>query len=680
MASVKNRASFAGVLLCLLVIAGCGNSNGTTHPGSDGGQSGDMSIATDMGMTNVDMGPITRCGPGDDPDNDTISSMDEGTADPDHDGVPNDHDPDSDGDGILDSVEAGDANCTTAAVDTDGNGTPDYLDLDSDGDKVSDHDEGGGDVDRDGILNFRDLDSDGDSVSDTIESGDADLTTPPISCPREINYVTQMVMSDGLPDYIDTDSDNDGLSDGQEAQVGSNPCMIDTDSDGETDLVEGAYVEVNCPSGTGNYCDCAHNSSCRIPPTDYFLVLPYGGDPQQLPLQFGTTIRVADVFFISDTTGSMGSVVASVQQTVATPSTGLIDRISATIPDAWFGGGQHDDVPAGGWGEPGTDQPFILAIGMNPPSNASAVQAAFAAIQIHSGNDGPESQTFALYETVTGMGGTWNFTDGSPTYTMPNYKSRCLDQTWGAPCFRNEALPIIVHFTDICSHNAPPGDDPSCDAYSGVNPAIPSWTDTIAALNRRGAKYIGVNSNNTACPAVIVPDPSLPCYFMKRTCEETGSVDLNGDPLVYNMPYNTDPTTFVDTLTGAINTMVTQVPIDVDTSTRSAPSNPLMVDARQFIKRRTPGCLANPAVTPCWEAPMGVSSSQAVATVDMSTFFGVVPGTQVTFVITFQNNFFMGTGQTEIFVAYIDVRAGGSSVLDTRQVYIVVPATSGPLG
>ncbi len=50
------------------------------------------------------------------------------------------------------------------------------------------------------------------------------------------------------------------------------------------------------------------------------------------------------------------------------------------------------------------------------------------------------------------------------------------------------------------------------------------------------------------------------------------------------------------------------------------------------------------------------------------------------FRITFQNDFVMGATTAKVFVAYIDVRGGGSSVLDTRQVYIVVPAAPIPFG
>ncbi|MCC6874367.1 MAG: hypothetical protein IT378_08710, partial [Sandaracinaceae bacterium] len=62
---------------------------------------------------------------------------------------------------------------------------------------------------------------------------------------------------------------------------------------------------------------------------------------------------------------------------------------------------------------------------------------------------------------------------------------------------------------------------------------------------------------------------------------------------------------------------------------------------------------------------------------DQSTFFGVVPGTRVTFRITFRNDFLEGGREAQVYIAFIDVRGGGNAVLDTRQVFVVVPGSSG---
>lgn len=65
-----------------------------------------------------------------------------------------------------------------------------------------------------------------------------------------------------------------------------------------------------------------------------------------------------------------------------------------------------------------------------------------------------------------------------------------------------------------------------------------------------------------------------------------------------------------------------------------------------------------------------------MAFADESTFFGVIPGTLVDFRITFQNDFYPGDVNAQVFVAFIDVRTG-TAILDTRQVFVVVPANPG---
>ncbi|MCS6856745.1 MAG: hypothetical protein NZM37_03445 [Sandaracinaceae bacterium] len=706
--------------------------------------------------------PIIRCSPEDDPDNDTISSVDEGEGDVDGDGRPNFNDNDADGDGISDIDEAGDRDCQTlptdrdrdgipdfidtdangdgvadreqvmgdldrdgtpdhldididgdgiwntlevgddpnAPSDTDGDGSPDVRDSDSDNDTISDEQEGASDSDGDGVLNFRDNDSDGDGIPDREEAGDQNPNTAPFHCSIEVDHSTCSptgvrceIRRDGIPDFLDIDSDNDGLGDGQERALGSDPCNVDTDQDGQGDLMEGVYQQLNCPrGGRGAECGCVTNSGCRIPDRHFYLVLPYGDPPVERTLEFSTTIRVADVFFVTDTTGSMGGTLENVKRTVAGPG-GLIERIVAAIPDAWVGGGQFDDMPFGTYGAP-PDEPFIRAITMTPPERASEVQAAFNRIELHGGGDRPESATQALWQIMTGEGNTWRgpggfWGGGTSTYTIRHYAGDCLDGHWGAPCFRPGALPIVVMFTDACSHNGPPDDDPSCDPYMGITPPPARWVDMVELMRRKGARFVGINASTDpaeSCRRVpLMPGGQGPCWFLYRTAVETGTVDFEGNALIYDLPNTAGHREFAETVAGAIERVATRVPIDVDTAARDDPSDPERVDARRFIKRRTPACNpARPGAPPtrdCWDAPAGVPRESAVAHFDLSTFYGVVPGARVRFRITFQNDFYVNLGQqAKVFIAFIDVRAGGGVVLDTRQVFIVVPAGSGSFG
>jgi len=657
------------------------DSDGDSIP--DSAEAGDMDCTTPPVDTDRDGTPDYLDV---DSNGDGVPDREQGTEDVDGDGIPDFRDNDVDGDGIVNSSELGEDG---SRVDTDGDGTPDIEDLDSDDDTISDRHEGATDADGDGVANFRDLDSDGDGLPDSVEAGDADLMTPPAVCENEVNPVTGELAGDGDPDFVDNDSDNDGAGDGREVEYGTDPCDVDTDDDGLGDLVEIAYEQVNCPPGTaegeGEGCGCATSAGCGIPEEDYFLVLPIGGEPQERDLDFSTTIRVADVFFLTDITGSMGGTLGNVQTTVSTPGTGLIARISETVPDAWFGGGSHQDFPFGSYGG-GSDTAFTLSIGMTPPDRGSEVGTAFSSLRASGGADGPESQTEALYQVINGSGGMWmysgsgGFGGGGTMYSMPAYRERCLDTGWGAPCFRDGALPIIILFTDICAHEGPPGESSSCGAYTGITPAPVTWSEMTLELNTRGAKFVGINTRSSLnCRTAIGPSGSNSCYFLRRTAEETGSVDLDANPLVYDLPNDSTGSAFVDQVVEAVETVATRVPIDVTTRTRSDATNPDMVDARRFIKARRPSCSGMEGDTDCWVAPMGVDHGLAIAAVDMTTFYGVIPGTQVTFTITFQNDFRESQTDVQIFIAYIDVSAGGSSVLDTRQVFIVVPAAAGTL-
>jgi hypothetical protein len=134
-----------------------GIDGGPDEPGDDAGAT-DAFFETTADSGTFEM-PDTSMGwsATDDSDGDTIGDFDEGRAgsvDTDADGMPDYLDPDADGDGVSDALEAGDAMVTTPPVDTDSDGTPDFRDLDADGNGVTDAIEGGEDLDADGRPNL----------------------------------------------------------------------------------------------------------------------------------------------------------------------------------------------------------------------------------------------------------------------------------------------------------------------------------------------------------------------------------------------------------------------------------------------------------------------------------------------------------------------------------------------
>jgi len=217
-----------------------------------------------------------------DSDNDGIRDSIELNIDQDGDSAPNFRDLDSDSDGIPDNTE-GQGNTLVAASgnDTDNDGLDnaydpdnggaflappntdsdalsDYLDIDSDGDGLLDSVELLTDFDADSIPEFRDTDSDGDGITDNVEAQSTALFAAPSGNDTDNDglddtydtdnsgtAITRVdTDGDGKFDYKDLDSDNDGIQDSIELTADTDSDSIpnfrdlDSDGDGIPDLIE----------------------------------------------------------------------------------------------------------------------------------------------------------------------------------------------------------------------------------------------------------------------------------------------------------------------------------------------------------------------------------------------------------------------------------------------------------
>lgn len=498
---------------------------------------------------------------------------------------------DADGDGIADWVEGRQDN-----RDTDGDGTPDYLDADSDNDGIPDIIEGGGN---------------------------------PCS-PRHSD-------TDGRPDFIDLDSDNDGLTDAEELAAGTNPTSIDSDGDGVTDLAEvrGTMTNPLDPADT-------------IPSGDFFVVLPYFGPHQARQLDFGTDISVADVYFLIDTTGSMGGPITNVQSSLTTIAADLSGRIRSVQ----MGVGEHKDFPFcddffGDCYGDGSDIAYRNHQVIT--DNVGLVQSALGRLSPSGGADGPESQVEALYQVASGLGGSWTHSAGSwslPRATCEIYPDETRRRI-GYPCFRGGALPIVVLVSDVEWHNGPSG-----TTYSGVSPAPHTFAQAVSEMNRIGARFIGVAVNGGGRSE------------MEEMARQTGSVGSGGTPLVYDASGGTVSNAIID----GIGELIGGTPQDVNTRTENIAGNPDGVDATGFIKMIVPNTGCSPSTGTC-----GPSVGVTYASQDATTFYEVIPGTRVTFDVDFYNDIVPPPATAQIYRARIIVVGNGVAELDSRAVYIIVP-------
>jgi hypothetical protein len=628
------------------------------------------------------------CGPRlpEDADGDGISDLDEGRdtdTDTDGDGIPDYLDLDSDDDGIGDDVEAGDPDPRTPPVDSDGDGTPDFRDTDSDDNGREDGVDGAGDTDGDGVPDFADLDDDGDAILDRDELGpdpaepldsdgdgvpdfrDTDSDNDTILDLHETsadydgdgvpNYLDldsdgdcipdaaeargappADTDRDGRPDFLDRDSDNDGVPDTAEDAncngvvdpTETDPAAQDTDGDGVSDLVEIA-------AGT-DPLDPADNPQAH---GDFVFVAPYlqPQTPVEQHLEFSTRLQAVDIYVLLDRSGSMTTEIQAVKANLASVVASLGCPPGATsgcIPDLWAGAGTV------GYSQSGS-QAFQSWVDIQPSPSFQSVPVSTPA------GCCTETSTYSAYAAITGQGGA--------AFNLPHVPARasCAGSpaasagyaTFGYPCFRQGALPVVLLATDEAPLSG-------LDTYH-----TPDWTTVVApAFAARKAKLIGI-VGDAAEPATL-PD-------LQAMAASTGAVDAaNGNaPLVFDGAGANAAAAIRD----GILTLANGIPLDI--SAVSADVTDDAVDALgafishiETLQLGTPTCAG------------GLVDVDTDADSHKDKFLQVRTGTPVCWkVVSKPNTTVPATDAPQIFRSTITVQGDGITQLDQRNLYFLVP-------
>ncbi|MBI5536649.1 MAG: hypothetical protein HY898_28275 [Deltaproteobacteria bacterium] len=398
---------------------------------------------------------------------------------------------DSDNDGIADELEL------APNTDTDSDGTPDFLDDDSDGDGWLDKDE---------------------AANPFLSNGSPGRT-------RE-NACSALADTDadGIPDVRDVDSDGDGIADADEKTLdpdGTLGCRVKPDCDGDA-VVD--PVEVAAGSSP--------TDASSIPPdATLYFVLPYQKPERTKDFDFSTGVKMADIYFLVDTTDSMQAAIDNVASSLDTKILPAIlngDPAASppipAIPGAWVGVGDFRDIPWAPWGAT-TDKLYRSRFpvgsdmvlgnvsapeqgpgGLVAPQN---VRSILGTLQASGGGDAPEGQTQAMWIAASGQDyaatglGFWK--PDPPMCTPPG--------SIGTPCFRPGALPLFVLITDAPMHNGPVASwDYTPSNTGGTHP----YQDTVDAINAIGGKVLGV-SVNTGTPGAARED-------MKALATQTASL------------------------------------------------------------------------------------------------------------------------------------------------------------
>jgi hypothetical protein len=530
---------------------------------------------------------------------------------------------------------------------------------DSDSDGIADGREGGGDTDGDGTGNDADLDSDDDGLSDSVEAAGAGPCTPPDSD------------ADGRYDAIDLDSDNDGLTDREEATLGTDPTQADSDGDGIDDLTERA-------SGSS-----PTDETSRPPEGTLYVILPYG-ETAEREFDFSTRIRAVDIVFMTDTTGSMGGTISEVQSTLeSTIVPGVAEALGADA-DARYALAAHGDFQEGGWNYSGN-----MAMIQPLTFDVAAVRRATGSLMASSGGDGPESMVPAMHAAITGIGfpsyvdssgggcdaslrsavaAAWPAGSGGdacgPVRNMDPVRDCGMGPddalAYGWACFQEGRVPIMVLFSDAPWHNGPNMSDdgiaPGGNFYAGSTPDAPTWPDLVNAMTERGAYFVGIDVSSWGDNTY---NNSL------ELARLTGTVDGSGAPIAFNGSPSTIAANVIDAIQRIAGTTRQDITTRVDpdtTETRIAAPN----DTASFIDGVTP-------LRGVPDAPTGFERF------DATTFYDVAPSTRVYFRVDFNNDFQLGSDVAQVFRATITVVGRAGSEVDSRMVFIVVPAAGGEL-
>jgi len=440
------------------------------------------------------------------------------------------------------------------------------------------------------------------------------------------------------PEDPAADPDGDGLSSEYERSHGSDPELADSDHDGVSDLTEAV-------AGT----DARDAASSPAAQGDFYFLSPYSEDaaPQRETLQFSTSLHSADLFILVDTTGSMQPVLSVLQERLTST---VVPKASELIADLHIGVGSFEDVPLSPYGAEGD---AILSITQTPTSAAASVQAGVNALMLGGGGDGPEGGMLALHALATGRG------FGSYLPDAPACSARGV----GYACFRPDAVPIVLLISDAELHNGPNGENP----YIGIEPSLPIYADTLAALRAIHARVISIQMRAfaTAVPA----DPIS--AQMRALSRDTGAVTSDGEPLFFEID---NTASMLDArVVDAVRAVAERVPLEVSTVLRDDPKDD--VDATKLVERievhRGPGTSVGGRA-----CRTDLQSRDQNKDGSDDTFTAVEPGMPVCFdVRPRKNELVTPRAKPAVFRAFIDV-VTGTTVLDTREVHFLVPAAS----
>jgi len=628
--------------------------------------------------------------PPNDEDGDYIADFHEGRAneqDTDGDGTPDYRDTDSDGDGIPDSVEAGDSDLQTPPRDSDGDAIPDFRDNDSDNDGIPDGQE---DVNGNGVVDPGETDpyaadTDGDGVTDLIEDvAGTDPNDPTDNPEAHGNFVFLVPYQEPAQPTEDdlrfrTHISKVDLYFLEDISVSMQAELQDIHDNVVTILDEltcdPGEQPSSCPADCTQSCGdhaCDPGESALSCPADCVGTCGDGAclateTPDTCPADCpascgdGTCDAAEDPAACpSDCPGSCGDGICAAGEQPA---------ITACIPDLWSGAGAFGTASnqaachTSNNCDPNGDGNFVYENLLNVQSHAGATQAALPSWCW--GVPCWEPGLAATFYTVTGMGSQSAINAG---YTVPSLPvpepASCPYGYRGYPCFRPDSLPIILLIGDEEFKECYLPDGASLgDCVASKHPRMTPRDFPIVsgAVNDLGAKIIGIQGAGGG--------GELRTDF-ETLCEQTGSVDANGNPYVFDGADANAGQAIAD----GIRELTSSLPLDmapemVDDDTDPVDTLTAFLDHLESFTPGTADCIQWPDLEDADQDGYDEKFIQVTAGLPVCWKIHVKQNTSVP-----------ATSDIQIYRAELHLWGNGVTLLDTRTVWFVVPPdVSGPV-
>ena len=212
-----------------------------------------------------------------------------------------------------------------------------------------------------------------------------------------------------------------------------------------------------------------------------------------------------DVYFLLDTTGSMGQAICGVRNGMQQ----IAADLTSTGIDVGLGVGEYKDYGSAGGGDYAYKRHREIGPADQDFSNK------LAGLRAGGGGDQPEAALAGLYQAVTGEGQDVEPPGASPADIAPDMGAE----------FRPHSLPVIINVTDAPFHVGP--------GYPG-----PTFEDTSLELQKRGVLQIGIAVSESARPDLerMASETGALAPPGGVDCDDDGNTDLQaGQPLVCSM-------------------------------------------------------------------------------------------------------------------------------------------------